>query len=541
MNLSPFQKVRRKELQAKSLQQLQNVCRRLNAIDLAEGNAHKAVIIRRLLFREEQELGRIDDLEQEIFNNGDYDNEGEFLNDDMDDDDDDEDSAATVDMTQDNHFIEPNDEDPSPEATRLMELRHDIHNHYLRKGVDKAVIRYLFKGIKFPSDPDARVQFIKAETNKIREISKRAKSWLDKHAKNHLCGSCFVSFTSDAAATCEACKRNGDRLPVISVNSSLTPAGINPDRRGAPADPRIRPQPAGNDLPVTPYSDFSEWAARLLPNGITLETMEPQTYQFMTQFDPQVIRATVERKFEWLHHYRAATMAERSTKSPSFAGTGSSALTIDAVTGQISTSASLRLVTKRITNTDQLLTSLSNLHRLEQKFRSSDSMLRDMQTVTKWSNEYGWEAALTCVEDLRQLRMAMRTYDSLGLANPDPQCFTTMIAQSLKSRRGDGTANPKAERQNARDDKAKRSRGTASASSTSGAGKANAARPPAAIMDAARAEQLCLKYQMGTCKEKGDHTITPARGANGPFTVRHACAHCKEAGNHGWSACPKRP
>jgi hypothetical protein len=45
-----------------------------------------------------------------------------------------------------------------------------------------------------------------------------------------------------------------------------------------------------------------------------------------------------------------------------------------------------------------------------------------------------------------------------------------------------------------------------------------------------------VKWNVGSCRESGDHSITKRSGDK--LSVKHACAGC--GGPHSWTSCPSR-
>jgi hypothetical protein len=64
--------------------------------------------------------------------------------------------------------------------------------------------------------------------------------------------------------------------------------------------------------------------------------------------------------------------------------------------------------------------------------------------------------------------------------------------------------------------------------------KSKPSAPDDAALDTARSKGFCIKFNKGTCKENGDHTITN-RGE--PLNVTHHCGVC---GKHGHGASTHR-
>lgn len=517
--LSPFQKKRYKALDGLRLKQLQNECDKQGASHLKANKASKATIIKRLLHFEDSTFGSMRALSERITQDAQDSNESD---------------------TEDKFKL-------FPAESEFMVLRLDVYKRLIKMGALEKDLQWLKGTVSFPPEGIERAQFISKQTTKIQRYYDSFEA-RQQSRKRKMCTVCDVDAATSDNGLCDECTTlMGDD------NDGIDPKQLQFDH----ADDRARVQNNGKaDVALTRTSrqdtqgniantnwhhgdtfglatSLPDVCARLLPHGVTLETMDIETYRFMVQFDHNVLMSTAARKHVWLHFYRPGTMAERSTKAPSATSASAGSLVIDAETGTVKSAASMRLVTRPIKSSEQLLQCMHNLQRLEQKFRSTDSILRDLQTVSKWCHDFGWEAALTCVEELRQVRMAMGSYDRMGLDKPESQFYHEMVAQAAHTQQQNTRQTP-ARAYTDRPGTGQRKPLTPTS------GQKRGGKVPHNLLDEARANGLCLRFQQGTCKETKDHTVANARGKTGPFTVLHTCVVCKERETHGYANCPHK-
>lgn len=521
--------MRRSALNKLKLQQLQNICTKQGAPHLAANDASRATIIKRLLYHENELASRLEDLTKDLVTEFESDNEGETTAHDDND-------VAIIDTdTEQEQF---------PNETRLLELRHMVYEDLRNRGIPREELAWLTGEVKFPKDPERRATFTNDLSEKIREFVKKTRSNAQKKAKRKLCSDCASDFANPDSTICSHCEANrsnsgSQRIQFAHEDSNANPS-MNPGQNTG-MDNAFHKAGQGETtqfIGTRAALSLPDVCAQLLPPGMSLETMDIATFRFMTMFDYQALMATAKRQHLWLHFYRTSSMAERSTKPPSATGASAGQLVIDTETGAVKSTATMRLVTRPIKSADMLVQCWGNLLRLEQKFRSTNSILRDMQSVTTWCQQFGWEPTLRLVEELRQIRMAMGTYDRVGLSDPEPQLFQDMVSQAASAQSGPIESGISSSRiaQRSSPGNGKKDKFAASQSK-----REKNSRVPAKVMDMARANGFCIKYQQGTCKETGDHTVANARGKNGPFTVKHTCALCKEHGSHPYIECPLRP
>lgn len=432
--------------------------------------------------------------------------------------------------------VEADDSSSEPLSKRCLEVlrRREMAAQFFRdNGVPQSELELLSTDLVFPPQETAQLAFceraeddLKAEVARLKQLNSKKRQRNQNadqsdSAQELICILCdAVEEVDPARGVCKDCKD-------AHKGSSTDDKELrNAKRRRTLQNAKKSKANPGNDSAFYSFPCMDDTAFQLVPGGGT--EMDGDTFWFINQFDKPVLDATLKRGFVPLHHYRNGRFEEVASKLH-LQSTANSAVVV-ASDGSVSTTQTMKFSTKPIKSAEHLLQCLDNLHRLELQFRTRPhTILNDSSSVREWVGLYGWQATLECIEKLRLIRMANKSYDSIGLATPDQQLFAKMavgyfsggpghpISGNASSNYKKGMANSKAD-------------------------KTRPARPnkPFLSQDVAAKcsdNNWCIKFQTGFCKEPGDHVIKPRDPSKPNYTVSHKCAKCKK-GDHGFTSCP---
>lgn len=520
-NLTPEQSTRYQQLKKLKTSELRAVCRDLGADFLREGKADNSLVVRRILHFE---FSHADDSHLEGF--------------DLED----------IEGGDDGHGSTPGETNliGLPQAALdLLNQRAALVRFFKSKGVKDMHLSLLRATLDFPSEATQRDKFIETARKAVKRHVLRLKKllagthdeWSDSDVEEvktdttlpHKCLLCLSAHDGEDPHVCDACMLNTESLTVARAR-----------RAKAKLDKQARHAQGGSSsssdsgIPRATFPDFPDLAAKLLPAGLTRETITGDDYFFYTRIDPLVLEATYERRFCPLMFYGTSDFSESSSKL--YPNKAASTIMIDSSSGMVTAAAGLKFTAKPIKAAEQLTSCIMNLHRLELKFRTEQhTILSDFAQVRQWLQHFGVSPTLQAVEKMRQLRMANRTYDRIGLAQPDFSINSALLMSQRPGPHGMGAYNGDRVGDGKYNDRTAKSTGQRRTPNTKE--KASPALTKE-LADAARANGWCIKFQLGKCQEASTHTVKPRDASKAPYTVEHKCAKCEQAG-HGATTCTK--